>query len=79
MPAKIASQIRDYLADYGGTLVSLPTEAWDTSVCIWNGDHWSALVDLWTKEEGRSDLVLQVRISEAGAGFRTAVHLVYVP
>jgi hypothetical protein len=77
--AKTATQIRDYLADYGATLVTLPDQAWDTSVCIWYGDHWSALVDLWTLEEGGSDLVLQVRVVEAGTAFKTSVQLVYVP
>lgn len=79
VPAKTASQIRRYLTDYGATLVSLPEQTWETSVCIWYGDHWSLLVDLWTNEEGRSDLVLDAKVIEAGSGFRTEVHLVYVP
>ncbi|KFN46153.1 DUF7668 domain-containing protein [Arenimonas metalli] len=77
--AETASQIRMSIADYGATLAPLPDQAWDTSVCIWYGDHWSLLVDLWTEEEGRSDLVLDARVTEAGSGYRTAVHLVYVP
>lgn len=77
--AETASQIRGYLARYGATLVSLPEQAWETSVCMWYGDHWSLLVDLWTREEGRSDLVLDAKVTEAGSGFRMKVHLVYVP
>lgn len=41
-----ATQIRDYIDDYGETLVRLPPQSWDTSVCIWTGEHWDALIDL---------------------------------
>jgi hypothetical protein len=41
--------------------------------------HWEVIVDLWTKEEGQSDLVLSLMVTEAGAGHRFKVHLVYVP
>jgi hypothetical protein len=34
------------------TLVSLPDEAWRTSVVRWYGDHWNCLVDLWTEPDG---------------------------
>lgn len=43
------------------------------------GDHWDALIDLWTEEEGSSDLVMQVRVSEVDSEFLVAVHMVYVP
>jgi hypothetical protein len=43
------------------------------------GDHWDALIDLWTEDEGRSDLVLQVDVSEAASGYRVDIRLVYVP
>lgn len=77
--ADTASHIWSYLKDYGATLIALPEATWNSSVCIWYGDYWNALVDLWTQEEGRSDLVLDVRVTEAGTGFRIEVHLVYVP
>src|SRR5918997_2925253 len=51
-----AEQVRDYLADYGATLVELPGDTWQTSVAQWMGSHWDILVDLGTAEEGRSDL-----------------------
>ncbi|WP_444544523.1 DUF7668 domain-containing protein [Rhizocola hellebori] len=54
-------------------------EAWDTSVALWFGDRWRCLVDLWTKEEGRSDLVLDVDVFENGSGYRFYVNLVLVP
>ena len=74
-----ASQIRDYVEGYGATLVALPEQTWDSSVCIWYGDHWAALVDLWTEQEGRSDLVLHTRVREQDSGFSIEVDLVYVP
>jgi hypothetical protein len=74
-----ATQILEYIEDYGAKLVALPQEAWDTSVYIWMHDHWDALIDLWTEEEGSSDLVMQVRVSEADSRYVVTVHMVYVP
>lgn len=74
-----AAHIRDYVQDYGATLAALPEESWETSVCMWTGTHWDALVDLWTEEEGRSDLVLQARVRETGDGDMVDIHMVYVP
>ncbi|SDF49896.1 hypothetical protein SAMN05428966_11672 [Massilia sp. PDC64] len=74
-----ATQIHAYLQEYGAKLVSLPRESWATSVCIWTGDHWEAMIDLWTEEEGRSDLVLEVRVSEVDSEFLVTVYMVYVP
>jgi hypothetical protein len=79
VPIKVATQIENYIQDYGATLTQLPEEAWHSSVCIWTGSHWDALVDLWTEAEGRSDLVLAVRVSEAKPGFVFTIHMVYVP
>ena len=73
--ASPASQAGAYLADYGATLVSLPEETWDSSVCIWSGHHWDVLVDLWTQEEGRSDLVMHAHVAPSGV---VSVHAVYV-
>jgi hypothetical protein len=74
-----AAQVRDYIHDYGAKLVELPQQSWDTSACIWTGDHWDALIDLWTEDEGRSDLVLEVDVSEVGADYLVTVYMVYVP
>ena len=74
--ASTALQVSEYLADYGATLVSLPAETWDSSVCIWSGHHWDVLVDLWTQEEGRSDLVMHAHVAPSGV---VSVHAVYVP
>ena len=74
-----AAQVREYIEDYGAKLIELPPQSWDTSVCIWMGDRWDALVDLWAEDEGRSDLVLQVDVSEADSGYVVAIFMVYVP
>jgi hypothetical protein len=74
-----AARIEKYIVHYGETLVELPEETWDSSVCIWQGNRWDALVDLWTRAEGRSDLVLSMRIFESAKGFAFHIHRVYVP
>jgi hypothetical protein len=74
-----AEQIQGSIAAYGATLVELPEESWESSVCMWYGTHWDALIDLWTEEEGRSDLVLSARISEKSNGYFFKIHMVYVP
>jgi hypothetical protein len=79
IPQKVADHIADYIQRYGETLVALPEDTWDTSVCIWTGIGWDTIVDLWTVREGRSDLILQTFVSETATGFRFEVHLVYVP
>ena len=79
VPAKTAEPIRRYIADYGATLVDLPPDSWQMSVSQWYGAHWDFLVDLWTVEEGRSDLVLAGKIVESDAGPRFTIHMVYVP
>jgi hypothetical protein len=77
--AKTAEHIRSYIADYGATLVDLPPDSLQTSVAQWYGTHWDILVDLWTAEEGRSDLVLAGKIVESDSGPRFTIHMVYVP
>lgn len=74
-----ASQIQDYIQDYGATLVELPEDTWESSVCTWTGSHWYALIDLWTLEEGRSDLILEAHVAVSDSGLSVKLHLVYVP
>lgn len=74
-----AAHIRDTVEDYGETLVPLPDDSWNTSVCMWTGHHWDVLVDLWTVGEGGSDLVLELKVVEGGDGYMVEIHMVYVP
>ena len=77
--AATAEQVREYLAAYGATLVELPDDTWQTSVAQWMETHWDILVDLWTAEEGRSDLVLEGKVIETSTGPRLTIYMVYVP
>lgn len=77
--AETATQIRNYIQDYGATLIDLPDETWNSSVCIWMGTKWDALIDLWTISEGRSDLVLSLHVTEADGAFLFHIYMVYVP
>ncbi len=64
---------------YGCTLMTLPEECWDTSVCQWQMEYWEVLVDMFSVEEGRSDLVLHVNVFAQSDRFDYKVHFVYVP
>jgi hypothetical protein len=74
-----AEHVKAYLDDYGETLVELPEETWNSSISLWQGKYWEALVDLWTAEGGQSDMVLSANVFETEEGFRFEVHMVYVP
>lgn len=73
------AEFREYVADYGESLIDLPDDAWDTSISQWMGTHWDVIVDLWTAESGRSDLVLSVRVFEDDGHFRFEIDSVHVP
>ena len=80
VPSDTAEGIRRYIAEYREELTELSEETWKSSVCIWMGNRWDALVDLWTVAEGRSDLVLQLHIYETRDGdYKFNVYMVYVP
>jgi hypothetical protein len=71
--------IADYIDGYGASLASLPEETWKTSVCQWQLTHWDVLVDLFTIEEGPSDLVLFAEVFEQGEVYHTEIISVHVP
>jgi hypothetical protein len=64
---------------YGDNLIALPDGAWDTSVCRWMGGYWHSLTDLFTEDEGASDLVLFVDVYETDALPRFEIKSVHVP
>ncbi|MBW8890380.1 MAG: hypothetical protein JF616_21715 [Fibrobacteres bacterium] len=74
-----ADHIRKYIASYGATLTDIPEATWETSCAQWMGDRWEVLIDLWTKEEGRSDLVLHLNAFESNDEYRFEIYLVFVP
>jgi hypothetical protein len=80
VPDDVCNQCFSAVDDYGDIdLMPLPPETWTSSIAAWQGDHWACLIDLWTEQEGRSDLVLEVEVREHASGFRFTVHMVYVP
>jgi hypothetical protein len=74
-----AEQIKEYIENYGEELIDLPEETWNTSVYIYYGDHWDLLIDLFTKNEGLSDLVLNAKVTEKDNNYFVDINLVYVP
>jgi hypothetical protein len=74
-----ATSIASSIDDYGAKLVPLPSEAWEYSCCQWMLGFWEVLVDLYSEDEGRSDLALSIRVKEVGAGFEFYVDSVHVP
>ena len=73
-----ARQIREYIEDYGEEIIKLPEETWNTSVYFWYGNYWNVLIDLFTKNEGLSDLVLNAEIREINHYYVVDIKLVYV-
>lgn len=76
---KTAEQMQEYIEEYGEELIDLPEETWDTSVYICYGDYWNVLIDLFTKNEGLSDLVLNAEVREKDNNYVVDINLVYVP
>ena len=74
-----AKQIKEYIEDYGEELIELPETTWKTSVYIYYGEYWNVLIDLFTKEGNRSDLVLNVEVREIDKEYIFKVRLVYIP
>ena len=74
-----ALELEESIAAYGAILTTLPEKTWDTSQCQWSGDFWDVFIDLFTVEEGRSDLVLQLRVYEKDHDYLFKVYMIYVP
>ncbi len=70
--------INENIEDYGCQLVSLPESTWETSVCQWMIDYWDVLIDLYTKEEGASDMSLSIRVIEKGKEFEFEIMSLHV-
>lgn len=74
-----AEQIKEYIEDYGEELIQLPNESWNSSVYICYGKYWNILIDLYTKNEGLSDLALNAEVREENNEYIIDIKLVFVP
>lgn len=79
MPQDVFAQVKSNIESYGVNLVPLPEETWSTSVSQWILDYWDVLVDLYSVEEGRSDLVLSLRVYKIDGSFEMEIKSVHVP
>ncbi|MEP7706758.1 hypothetical protein [Paraglaciecola sp. 25GB23A] len=79
IPDDTATANRNYISDYGETLVPLQNETWESSCAQWMGDHWDIIIDLFTESEGLSDLVLTGKVCENNVKIQFKVGLIYVP
>lgn len=77
--ADTATGIEVNIQEYGISLAPLPEDTLSTSVCQWYGEYWDVMVDLYSTDEGTSDLILQVRIYEGEEEYIFDVLSVYVP
>jgi hypothetical protein len=75
----VSRYMEESLTAYGATLTALPESTWQTSVCQWMDGFWEVYVDLYTEQEGRSDLVLFLLVRESGLGFVFEIQGIYVP
>ena len=75
----IAEHNRKYVAEYGEVLVELPEKTWESSCAQWMETHWDVLIDLYTQNEGLSDLVLTGKMLEINGKPYFTVGLIYVP
>jgi hypothetical protein len=68
-----AGAIAQSLAEYGARLVMPPEEGFVLMdvVEVKNAEprRWSIAMPLWTAEEGRSDLTLEMTLIKSGSGF----------
>jgi hypothetical protein len=75
------AQVARWIEEYPATLVDLPDEAWATSIwgrVVVEQDTWWVVVDLWSAEEGRSDLSLEGYVIDDGEVIRILVSNVHV-
>jgi len=68
-----SDQMRQAIFDYGRKLIMPPDSAFENLdvIRVVNAQHptWSVRFDLWTEEEGRSDLTLECTVIDRGGEF----------
>jgi hypothetical protein len=77
-----ASEMAAAISDYGSTLVYPPAVAFDSidavGVLSSKPPKWSIVFPLWTEEEGRSDLTLELTVIEEPVGLRVEIDNLHV-
>ena len=76
------AEIESAIRAYGKTLIDPPGDAFDsaevTRIRSSGNPRWSVVVPFWTKEEGRSDLSLEVTIIEEPTLTRVEIDNIHV-
>jgi hypothetical protein len=76
-----AAGLEQAIARYGRRLVPLPEAAFEASMAYQHDaqrSHWAVDLDLWTAEEGRSDLTLSATVVEDGDDVRVEIDDLHV-
>lgn len=79
-----AEDLRVAVATYGGTLIIPPDEAWEEELLReaapvgGQGNSWALVANLWTVEEGRSDLSLEATAEARPEGVRVSIEDLHV-
>ena len=71
-----ADELKYAVGDYGREIVMPPDENFDELdiIKVENAREWSVRCSLWTKEEGRSDLTLELSLIEiSDEGFQVEI------
>lgn len=77
--AKVAKVNFENIEDYPDPTGPLRDASWNSSICVWEGNHWQVLVDLTTVSGERSDLVLHAKVFELDDRLEIEPGLIYVP
>jgi hypothetical protein len=76
-----ADGLRQAVAEYGRTLIELPDAAYelaDAGPVSTEPGQWWVVVPMWTAEEGRSDLSLELSAIPSGDGHRFEIDDLHV-
>jgi hypothetical protein len=78
-----AAEIAGGVAEYPGRLIEPPEEAYDlmgaVRVIVAKDETWFVTMPLWTAQEGRSDLEVQLTVAFGGGGVAIELHNILVP
>ena len=77
-----ATDIANVVADYGRTIIVPPDDAYQlmdvVEVTATLPPRWSITMPIWSKEEGRSDLSVELTVIEDGRSYRIELDDIHV-